>query len=119
MADLTYIPTGEGWLHLAAILDMHTCKIVGWSMRQTLHTEIVLDALNIAVERQRLAPGLVHHSERGTLDAAEAYRSALTPLGITPSMSRKGECWNNAPLESFFHTLETERVHYRVYATRE
>jgi putative transposase len=65
LADLTYIPTGEGWLYLAAILDMHTRKIVGWSMRQTLHAEIALDALNMAVERQRPAPGLIHHSDRG------------------------------------------------------
>ena len=107
LADLTYIPTGEGWLYLAAILDLHTRKIVGWSMRQTLHTEIALDALNMAVERQRPAPGLIHHSDRGIQYAAEAYRSALARSGITPSMSRKGDCWDNAPMESFFHTLKT------------
>lgn len=119
LADLTYIPTGEGWLYLAAILDTHTRKIVGWSMRQTLHTEIALEALNMAVERQRPAPGLIHHSDRGIQYAAEAYRSALARQGITPSMSRKGDCWDNAPMESFFHTLKTERVHHRVYATRD
>ncbi len=119
LADLTYIPTGEGWLYLAAILDLHTRKIVGWSMRQTLHAEIALDALNMAVERQRPAPGLIHHSDRGIQYAAEAYRSALAQSGITPSMSRKGDCWDNAPMESFFHTLKTERVHHRVYATRD
>ncbi len=84
LADLTYIPTGEGWLYLAAILDLHSRKIVGWSMRQTLHTEIALDALNMAVERQRPAPGLIHHSDRGIQYAAEAYRSALARSGITP-----------------------------------
>ncbi len=104
LADLTYIPTGEGWLYLAAIIDLHTRKIVGWSMRQTLHTEIALDALNMAVERQRPAPGLIHHSDRGIQYAAEAYRSALARYGIPPSMSRKGDCWGNAPVESFFHT---------------
>lgn len=83
LADLTYIPTGEGWLYLAAILDMHTRKIVGGSMRQTLHTEIALDALNMAVERQRPAPGLIHHSDRGIQCAAEACRSALARSGIT------------------------------------
>lgn len=119
LADLTYIPTGEGWLYLAAILDMHTRKIVGWSMRQTLHTEIALDALNMAVERQRPAPGLIHHSDRGIQYAAKAYRLALARSGITPSMSRKGDCWDNAPMEIFFHTLETERGHHRVYATRD
>ena len=118
LADLTYIPTGEGWLYLAAILDMHTRKIVGWSMRETLHTEIAIDALTMAIKRQRPPPGLIHHSDRGIQYAAEAYRQVLARSGITPSMSRKGDCWDNAPMESFFHTLKTERVHHRVYATR-
>ena len=119
LADLTYIPTGEGWLYLAAILDMHTRKIVGWCMRQTLHAEIAIDALNMAIERQRPPPGLIHHSDRGIQYAAEAYRQVLAQSGISPSMSRKGNCWDNAPMESFFHTLKTERVHHRVYATRD
>ena len=102
LADLTYIPTGEGWLYLAGILDMHTRKLVGWSMRETLHTEIALDALSMAVQRQRPAPGLIHHSDRGIQYAAEAYRGALARSGITPSMSRKGDCRDNAPMESFF-----------------
>lgn len=118
LADLTYIRTGEGWLCLAAILDMHSRKIVGWSMRETLHVEIALDALNMAIKRQRPAPGLIHHSDRGIQYAAETYRQTLAASGITPSMSRKGNCWDNAPMESFFHTLKTERVHHRVYATR-
>jgi putative transposase len=118
MADLTYIQTGEGWLYLAAILDLHTRKIVGWSMRETLHTEIALEALGMAIARQRPAPGLIHHSDRGIQYAAEAYRSALARSGVIPSMSRKGDCLDNAPMESFFHTLKTERVHHRRYATR-
>lgn len=118
LADLTYIRTGEGWLYLAAILDMHSRKIVGWSMRETLHVEIALEALNMAIQRQRPAPGLIHHSDRGIQYAAEVYRQTLAAAGITPSMSRKGNCWDNAPMESFFHTLKTERVHHRVYATR-
>lgn len=118
LADLTYIPTGEGWLYLAAVLDLHTRKIVGWSMRDRLYTEIALEALGMAVARQRPAPGLIHHSDRGIQYAAEAYRLALARARITPSMSRKGDCLDNAPMESFFHTLKTERVHHRVYATR-
>lgn len=118
LADLTYIPTGEGWLYLAAILDMHNRKIVGWSMHETLHTEIALEALDMAIERQQPAPGLIHHSDRGIQYAAEAYRVMLAQSGITPSMSRKGDCLDNAPMESFFHTLKTERVHHRLYATR-
>jgi transposase InsO family protein len=112
------IRTGEGWLHLAAILDMHTRKIVGWSMRETLHTDIALEALDMAIKRQQPAVGLIHHSDRGIQYAAEAYRSMLARSGITPSMSRKGDCLDNAPMESFFHTLKIERVHHRMYATR-
>jgi transposase InsO family protein len=119
LADLTYIPTGEGWLYLATVLDLFTRKIVGWCMRPTLHVEIALDALQMAIERQRPAPGLIHHSDRGIQHAAEAYRAALARFHITPSMSRKGDCWDKAPMESFFHTLKTERVHRRVYATRD
>lgn len=119
LADLTYIPTGEGWLYLASVLDLHTRKIVGWCMRPTLHVEIAVDALDMAIQRQRPPPGLIHHSDRGIQYAAEAYRSALAKSAITPSMSRKGDCWDNAPMESFFHTLKTELVHHRHYATRE
>ena len=119
LADLTYIATGEGWLYLAAILDGCTRKIVGWSMRDTLHTEIALDALAMALERQRPGAGLIHHSDRGIQYAAEAYRQTLAAANITPSMSRKGNCWDNAPMESFFHTLKTERVHHRIHATKE
>ncbi len=114
LADLTYIPTGEGWLYLAGVLDTHIRKLVGWSMRETLHTQIALEALAMAIERQRPAPGLIHHSNRGIQYASEAYRGALATAGITPSMSRKGDCWDNAPMESFFHTLKTERVHHRL-----
>jgi hypothetical protein len=97
---------------------MHTRKLVGWSMRDTLHTQIALEALTMAIERQKPVPGLIYHSDRDVQYAAEAYRAALAKSGITPSMSRKGDCWDNAPMESFFHTLKTERVHHRVYATR-
>jgi putative transposase len=96
---------------------MHTRKLVGWSMRDTLHTQIALEALIMAIERQspRLGSSTIRIAAQY---AAEAYRSALAQSGITPSMSRKGDCWDNAPMESFFHTLKTERVHHRIYATR-
>jgi putative transposase len=87
-------------------------------MRETLHTEIALEALTMAIVRQRPAPGLIHHSDRGIQYAAEPYRLALARSGITPSMSRKGDCLDNAPMESFFHSLKTERVHHRIYGTR-
>ncbi len=118
LADLTYIRTGEGWLFLAALIDLHTRKVVGWSMRETLHASIALEALDMAIRRQRPAPGLIQHSDRGVQYAADEYRQALAAAGITPSMSRKGNCLDNAPMESFFHTLKVERVHHRVYATR-
>jgi putative transposase len=97
LADLTYVPTGEGWLYLAAVLDLHTRKIVGWSMRETLRTEIAIEALDMAIERQRPSPGLIHHSDRGIQYAAEAYRQRLARSGITPSMSRRGDCLDNGP----------------------
>ena len=87
-------------------------------MRETLHTEIALEALTMAIMRQRPAPGLIHHSDRGMQYAAEPYRLALARSGITPSMSRKGDCLDNAPMESFFHSLKTERIHHRIYRTR-
>ncbi len=119
LADLTYIPTGEGWLYLAALIDMHTRKVVGWAMRETLHAGIAVEALRMAIERQRPPPGLIQHSDRGVQYAADAYRQVLAAAGITPSMSRKGNCLDNAPMESFFHTLKVERVHHRVYPTRD
>jgi putative transposase len=118
LADLTYVRTGEGWLFLAALIDMFTRKVVGWAVRDTLHADIALEALAMAVERQRPAPGLIHHSDRGVKYAADDYRKALAAAGMTPSMSRKGNCLDNAPMESFFHTLKVERIHHRVYATR-
>jgi transposase InsO family protein len=105
--------------NLAAILDLCTRKIVGWSMRDTLHTEIASEALVMALERHRPGAGLMHHSDRGIPYAAEAYRQVLTAANITASMSRRSNCWDHALKEGFFHTLKTERVHHRIYATKE
>ena len=91
---------------------------IGWSIRETLHTQIALEALAMAIARQRPPPGLIHHSDSHIQYVCEAYRGALATAGITPSMSRKGACWDDAPMESFFHTLKPERVHHRLYATR-
>lgn len=119
LADLTYIPTGEGWLYLAAIMDLHTRKVVGWAMRDHLRAELVVSALTMAVRRQRPNAGLIHHGDRGVQYACGEYQDALSRAGITPSMSRRGNALDNAPMESFFHTLKTELVHHRSYATRE
>jgi transposase InsO family protein len=118
-ADITYIPTDEGWLYLATILDLYSKKIVGWAMREHMRTELCLAALMMAIQRQRPCSGLIHHSDRGSQYASDHYRQALADAKMVQSMSRKGNCWDNAPAESFFHTLKTELVHHKHYATRE
>ncbi|AMB44402.1 transposase [Methylobacterium sp. AMS5] len=119
LADITYLPTGEGWLYLAAVLDLATRRIVGWSMRDHMRTELTSAALMRATQRQRPAAGLICHSDRGSQYAAEAYRKQLADMKATPSMSRTGCCYDNAPMESFFHTLKVELVHQRRWATRD
>jgi putative transposase len=119
LADITYIPTGEGWLYLAVILDLFTRKLVGWAMREHMRVELTRAALTMAVQRRRPGPGLVHHSDRGSQYAAGDYRKILQAATITQSMSRKGNRWDNAPMESFFGTLKTERVHQGDYPDRD
>jgi transposase InsO family protein len=123
LADISYIPTDEGWLYLAVVLDLFSRKVVGWAMRDHLRQELAIAALTMAIQRQRPSNdpghGLIHHSDRGSQYAAGDYRSVLKASGILPSMSRKGNCWDNAPMESWFHTLKTELVHHAAYATRE
>jgi putative transposase len=118
LADITYIQTDEGWLYLAAVMDLFSRKIVGWAMRDHLRTELASAALMMAIQRQRPAAGLIHHSDRGVQYASHDYRAILAAAGIIASMSRKADCFDNAPMESFFHTLKTEHVHHRHYATR-
>lgn len=119
LADITYIATGEGWLYLAAVLDLATRRIVGWSMRDHMRTELPLAALMMAAQRQRPAEGLICHSDRGSQYASEAYGKQLIAMKAKPSMSRTACCYDNAPMESFFHTLKVELVHQRRWATRE
>jgi transposase InsO family protein len=119
VADITYIHTDEGWLFLATVLDLFSRKIVGWAMRDHMRTELPLAALMMAVQKQKPQAGFIHHSDRGSQYASHAYRQALEAAGAVPSMSRKGNCWDNAPAESFFHTLKTELVHHKHYATKE
>ncbi len=118
LADITYIPTAEGWLYLAAVMDLFSRKIVGWAMRDHMKVELASAALTMAIQQQRPQDGLIHHSDRGVQYASRAYRDALTGAGITASMSRKADCYDNAPMESFFHTLKTELVHHRNYNSR-
>ncbi len=119
VSDITYIPTDEGWLYLATILDLYSRGIVGWSMDSSASRRIVLDALEMAVGARKPAKGLIHHSDRGSQYASGDYRKALAEHGMLCSMSRKGDCWDNAVIESFYRTLKTELVHHRNYATRE
>ena len=117
LADLTYIRTGEGWLYLAAIIDLFSRKVVGWAMAGHMRQELTLAALRMAVARQRPEPGLIHHADRGVQYAATAYRKALAAIGACCSMSRKGDPFDNAPMESFFKTLKAELVDDADYAT--
>lgn len=119
LADIGYIPTDEGWPYLAVVLDLFSRKVVGWAMRDHLRQELTIAALTMAIQRQKPGRGLIHHSDRGSQYAATDYRKMLKANGILASMSRKGNCWDNAPMESWFHTLKSELVHHTRYATRE
>jgi putative transposase len=118
LADITCIATRQGWLYLAAILDLYSRLIVGWSMSSRMGGKLVLAALEMAVGRRRPEPGLIHHSDRGGQYASAVYQRALRSHGMIGSMSRKGDCWDNAPMESWFHTLKTELTGHRHYVTR-
>lgn len=118
-ADLTYIWTDEGWLYLAVVLDLFNREVVGWSIKPRMTADIVVDALTMAWFRRKPAPGLMHHSDRGSQYASGVLQDKLVEYGMTCSMSRKGNCWDNAPTESFFNSLKNERVHGTRYATRE
>jgi putative transposase len=118
LADVSYIPSDEGWLHLAAVEDLATREIVGWSMADHLRAGLCLDALVMALQGCQPPRGLVHHSDRGVQYASGPYREALERHGIKQSMSRRGNCLDNAPMESFFASLKTERVHHTRFRTR-
>lgn len=118
LADISYIETGEGWLSLAAIKDLATREIVGWSMADHLKAGLCVDALVMALQRHNPPKGLVQHSDRGVQYASEPYRAVLERHGITQSMSRRGNCLDNAPMESFFASLKKEHVHQARYRTR-
>jgi putative transposase len=132
LADITDVPTDEGWLYLAIVLDLFTRRLVGWAMRDHLRQQLAIAALTMAIQRQRPACGLIHHSDRGSQYAAGDYRALLKANGIIPSMSRKGNCWErtaqratgssaavSAPMESWFHTLKTELVHQTASANHD
>lgn len=118
VADITYIPTQEGWLYLAAVLDLFSRKVVGWAASERIDEALVTAALDRAIRQRRPGPGLLHHSDRGSQYAADGYQRVLSNRGMVCSMSRKGNCWDNAVMERFFGSLKAERVHRRSYPTR-
>lgn len=119
VTDVTYIWTAEGWLYLAAILDLCSRRVVGWATSDTNDRELALGALRCAVDARRPAPGMIHHSDRGSPYASDDYRAELARQGLVVSMSRRGDCWDNAVAESFFATLKGEHVDHETYLTRD
>jgi putative transposase len=118
LADITYIPTREGWLYLAVVEDLYSRMVVGWSMGDTMTSRLVVDALEMAVQRRLPDEGLLAHSDRGSQYASEHYQRLLAKHGIECSMSGVGQCWDNAPMESFFASLKKELVHHEDYQSR-
>ncbi len=118
-ADFTYIWTGEGWLFLAVVIDLFSRRVVGWSMQPTMTAQLVLDALMMALWRRGKPTELLHHSDQGSQYTSEDFQRLLAAEGITCSMSRRGDCWDNSAIESFFASLKKERVYRKVYRTRD
>ncbi len=118
VSDITYIPTNEGWLFLCVILDLYSRKVVGWSMRNNLKKDIVMDALNMAINNREVNKDLIFHSDRGVQYTSNLFRATINNLEFIQSMSRKGNCWDNAVAESFFHTLKTEKLQFERFKTR-
>lgn len=118
VSDITYIDVDGEWMHLAVILDLFSRQVVGWAVDETMTTELILEAFNMAVARRQVTPGLILHSDRGVQYRSGEYRQALLDEKITPSMSRKGNCWDNAVMESFFSRLKVELIYAENYQSR-
>jgi transposase InsO family protein len=118
VGDITYVRTWQGWLYLAVLLDLFSRRVVGWASSSRIDAALTLNALQMALSRRGAVPGLIHHSDRGSQYASADYQKALTDAGMVCSMSRKGDCWDNAVAESFFATLEWELLSQRVFPTR-
>ena len=119
VADITYVATGEGWLYVAAILDLFSRRIVGLAMNERMTTELIKNALEQAITHRRPMTGLIHHSDKGCQYTSHAFQTELLSHGIVSSMSGTGNCYDNAAMESFFHTLKTEHIYFESYKTRE
>jgi len=119
VGDFTHVATRAGWLYVAVLLDLYSRRVIGWAMRAKPDQQLTLEALAMAVRQRRVQPGLIHHSDQGAQYSCLAYQHRLLTLGMTPSMSRKGNCYDNAVAESFFSTLKNELIHHQTYHTRE
>jgi putative transposase len=119
VGDFTHVPTRAGWLYVAVLLDLYSRRVIGGAMRAKPDQHLTLEALAMAVRQRRVRPGLIHHSDQGAQYSCLAYQRQLISLGMTPSMSRKGNCYDNAVAESFFSTLKNELVHHQTYHTRD
>lgn len=119
VGDISYIPTAQGWLYLAVLIDLYSRRVVGWAMSSRIDQKLTLSALRMALAQRRPGKGFIHHTDRGSQYAAHAYQDELRRAGAIVSMSRKGNCWDNAPSESFFSTIKTELIHERRFATRD
>ena len=119
IADFTYIWTAEGWLYVAAVIDLFSRRVVGWSMKAEMTAQLVTDALMMAIWRRGKPDALLHHSDQGSQYASEQFQKLMADNGVTCSMSRSGNVWDNAAMESFFSSLKTERIRGRVYRTRD
>ncbi len=118
LTDITYISTREGWLYLATVEDLYSRRIVGWSMSQRIDSRLAVDALQMAIDRRQPEPGLIVHSDRGSQFCSEHFGQLLAKYECKSSMSRKGNCWDNAPMESFYRTLKVEHVYWEDFQTR-
>ena len=119
VSDITYIPTAEGWLYLAIVIDLYSRKAVGWSINKRMTKQLVIDAFNMSIENRKAEKGLIFHSDRGSQYASHDFQRKLWNNNMKSSMSRKGDCWDNAVAESFFSTLKTELIYQNNYNTRQ
>ena len=118
VSDITYIPTAEGWLYLAVVIDLYSRKVVGWSINKRMTRQLVINALEMAIKNRNPKKGLIFHSDRGSQYASHDFQKELWKNGMRSSMSRKGDCWDNAVAESFFSTIKTELIYQNNYKTR-
>jgi transposase InsO family protein len=118
VGDITFVATAKGWLYLAVLIDLYSRRVVGWAMSERIDQQLVLDALNMALLQRRVKPGLIHHTDQGRQYSSAAYLAVLKQHGMIASMSRRGNCYDNAVAESFFSSLKNELIHHNSFRSR-